>query len=291
MMMRIRGLLFVILLGWGLNDASAREPMLVSEQKLNAFKEKIGFSEIVDAPTPDTGVVADWDGVLALLPSKDGGWELTSDEVTPMKPGLVRREWSFQRGEGVITVTVYVSSIGFAAVRELMLFDASATSLPFNPYVRGPEKLGQLSIRTPDATLQNVRWVFHNVCVKIREEEDELSVEPMARSIQAFMEKHVSQYVSQSLPRIDSVELSKNPVQVGGELVAKVIPKKGSGLKDLLIEFSAPVEELDLIRESEATSAFRALRPGTVDMEVKVSHSKSLLMSQTQLQVRIQPEK
>jgi hypothetical protein len=118
-----------------------------------------------------------------------------------------------------------------------------------------------------------------------------ISVEPLARSIQGFMERHVSQHVSQNLPRIDKVTVSKSQLQVDEEVQVQVHPKQSQAPKQLRIHIVARPDELRLTKQSESSSTYQALRPGKATIEVWLRDSKFLLMSQAQVQVDVQPKK
>ncbi|QRK07177.1 hypothetical protein JQX13_45215 [Archangium violaceum] len=263
---------------------------LVNPQKLKEFKDRIGFDQVVFSPNPDVGVVADWDGVKEFLPTSEAGWEPFSEDVYTHSGGLVSRNWVFRRGKATFILRIHVSSNGTAAARERFLSGVTITSMRRVPYVRGPAWLGQLSVQMPGTPLRTVFWIFHNVYVELRDTSG-ISVEPIARSLQGYMERHVSQHVSQSLPRIDKVTVSKSQLQVGEEVEIQVHPKQSQSLQQLRIEIQSNPEELDLTKQSSTSSTYQALRPGKSTVEAWLSDTKFLLMSRVQVQVDVQPKK
>ncbi|NMO14613.1 hypothetical protein HPC49_03815 [Pyxidicoccus fallax] len=280
----------MILLGWALCGTASGEPMLVNPRKLNEFKERIGFDQLVVSANPDIGVVADWDGVKEYLPTREAGWEPFSEDVSMLPGGLVTRSWSFRRGGATLILRINVCSTGAAAAREHFLSDVSVTSMPRIPYVRGPGWLGQLSVQMPGTPLQVVFWVFHNVYVELRDTSG-ISVEPLARSLQGFMERHVSQTLSQGLPRIDKVTVSKSQLQVDEEVEIQVHPKQSQASQKLRIQIQNNPAELRLTKQSSTASTYRALHPGKSTIEAWLSDTKFLLMSRAQVELDIQPRK
>ncbi|MFP2907946.1 hypothetical protein ACLESD_23425 [Pyxidicoccus sp. 3LFB2] len=264
--------------------------LLVHPRKLKEFKDRIGYDQVVFSPDPDVGVVADWDGVKAFLPTQEAGWEAFSEDVYGLADGLVMRKWSFRRGTATFILRVHVSSSGAQAARERFLSSVATTSMAKIPYVRGPAWLGQLSVQSPGTPLQTVFWVFHNVFVELRDTSS-LAVEPVARSLQGFMERHVEQHVSQRLPRIDKVTVSRSRLQVDEEVEVQVHPEQSQPARQLRVEVQANLEELGLVKQSATAFTYQALRPGSSTVEVSLSDLKFLLVSQAQVQVDIQPKR
>jgi hypothetical protein len=265
------------------------ESMLISPRKLKEFKEQLGFDQLVVDPNPDVGVAADWDGIQEYLPTREAGWEPFSEDVSVLPGGPVTRKWSFRRGKATFILRIHVFSTGTAAALDHLLSQAALSTLSTIPYVRGPSWLGQLSIQVPGTPLQRVFWVFHNVHVELRDT-SEISVEPIVRSIQDFMERHVSQHVSHHLPHIDKVTVSKHQLQVDEEVEVQVHPKQTPAAKQLSVHLRTRPEEFRLTKQSETSSTYRALLPGKTTIEVSLSDSKWLLMSQAQVQVDVQPK-
>ncbi|QDE71503.1 hypothetical protein BHS09_33455 [Myxococcus xanthus] len=264
--------------------------LLVKSQKLKKFKDRIGYEQVVFSPDPDVGVVADWDGVKEFLPTQEAGWKAFSEDVYVLAGGLVMRKWSFRRGTATFILKVHVSSSGAQVARERFLSGVSTTSMAKIPYVRGPAWLGELSVQMPGTPLQTVFWVFHNVFVELRDTSG-ISVEPMARLLQGFMERHVQKGVSQRLPRIDKVTVSKSKLHVDEEVELQVHLKQSQPSQELRIEFLANPEELGLMKQSATAFSYQALRPGTSTVEASLCDLKFLLMSQAQVQVDIQPKR
>lgn len=283
-------MLFIVLLGWGFSGAARGESMFVNPQKLKEFKARIGFDKIVDSPDPDVGVIADWDGAKEYLPTPEAGWKTFSDDIATLSGGLVMRKWVFQRGDATLVLKIHVSSVGAGAVRDRFLSDVTTTSMMEIPYVRGPAYLGQLSVQMPGTPLQTVFWVFHNVYVELSDTSG-ISVDPMARSIQGFMERHVSQHVSQELPRIDKVKVSKSQPQVEEEVEVQVHSKQSRPQKPFRVHIQFRPDEFRLTKQSETSATYRALRSGKATVEAWLSDLKLLLVTQVQVQVDIQPKR
>ena len=155
------------------------------------------------------------------------------------------------------------------------------------PHVVGQRRISTLS---PARRSKTVFWLFQNVYVELCDTRD-ISVEPVACSLQGFMERHVSQHVSQSLPRIDKVTVSKAQLQVDEEVTVQVHPKQSLAPQQWRVEIQPNPEELGLTEQSSASSTYRAVRPGKSTVEVWLSDLTFLLMSQAQVQVDIQPKK
>ncbi|NMO15908.1 hypothetical protein HPC49_24190 [Pyxidicoccus fallax] len=254
------------------------------------FKAKVGFDRIPDVEDADVGVVADWGGLVELLPSRESGWEPVSDDIMPLlNPGKVLRKWSFRRGAGALMVKLFVFSDGPARARDQLVAEATQNSLPFCPYVRGPESLGHFSIQTPIRSWQSMVWVFHNVCVTIREDDTEIPVEPLARAIQGYMERHVKQKVSQHLPWPDKVTVSESTIQVGQEVQVEVHLKDVAAPGRWHVRFTPPDGVLAYGQIEPTSGVFRELRPGTAQVAVDVTDRLTLLRTRTYAQVEIQP--
>ncbi|NMO15906.1 hypothetical protein HPC49_24180 [Pyxidicoccus fallax] len=266
--------------------------MDVNDLKLKLFKEQVGFDRIPVVEDADVGVVADWGGLAELLPSRENGWEPGPDALVPLpKSGMVLRQWYFRRGAGVLIVEVFVFSDGPAGARDQLVAKAvTLNSVPISPYVRGPESLGHFSIKTPRDSRQSMVWVFHNVCVEIREDNTGIPVEPLARAIQGYMERHVKQKVSQHLPRLDKVTVSKSPIQVGQEVQVEVHLKDAAAPGRWRVNFTPPEGVLAYGRSMGPTfRGFQALRPGMAQVDVDVTDTLTLLRTRTHAQVEIQP--
>ncbi|AEI64913.1 hypothetical protein [Corallococcus macrosporus] len=270
--------------------ATPVKAMDFDELKRKAFKARVGFDRIPTVEDADVGVVADWGGIQELLPSSETGWEPGADSIMPLNPGMVLRKWSFRRGSGALTVKVFVFSTGPVGARGQLVAEATTmSSLPVSPYVRGPAYLGQFSIKTPEEPMTRLVWVFHNVCVTIGEDDTGLSVESLARSIQGFMERHVTQRVSLHLPVLDKVTVSSCPVQVGQEVQVEAHLKAEGAQAWWRIDFTAPADALEFVRQGPTSSGFRARRAGMVSVDVDVTDGSTLLRSRIQAQVAIQP--
>lgn len=289
--MRIRSALLVVLMSGGLLGAAPVKAMDLDKLKVDAFKARVGFDTIPDIEDADVGVVADWGGILELLPSRESGWEPGTDAIMPTRPGVVLRKWHFRRGEGALTVKVFVFSAGPAGARNQLVTEATLNSLQFSPYVRGPGNLGHFSIMIPGEPMRDVAWVFHNVCVSIDTRDTGLSVEPLARSIQGYMERHVKQNVSQHLPQPDKVTVSKSPVRVGQEVEVQAGLKGATTPGRFRVDFTAPLDALDSVQQTPVSSRFRALRPGKFQVEVDVTDALTLLRATSQAQVEVEPVK
>ncbi|WP_164008776.1 hypothetical protein [Pyxidicoccus trucidator] len=160
----------------------------------------------------------------------------------------------------------------------------------FDQIVFGSNPDGEISVQIPGTPLRTVFWLFHNVYVELRDTSGS-SVEPLARSIQGFLERRVSQPVCQDVPRIDKVTVSKTPLHVNDEVEFQVHPEQSREPEQSWIHIQARPDELELVSRSEASSTYRAIRPGTATIDAWLSDLKLLLMSQAQARVDVQPKK
>ncbi|WP_141593824.1 hypothetical protein [Myxococcus sp. AB056] len=151
----------------------------------------------------------------------------------------------------------------------------STTSTAKIPYVRGPAWLGQFSVQMPGTPLQTVFWGFHNVFVELRDTSG-ISVEP--RSLDGFMERHVKKNVSQCLPRIDNVSVSKSMTHVNEEVEVQVHPMLSQPSRQPRVEFQADPEELGLLKQSATAFTYQVFRPGRSIVEASLSDLKVLFM-------------
>ncbi len=77
-------------MNWGLLGTAPVKAMDHDDSKLLLFKPWMGIDRI--PVIEDVGVVADWGGLVELLPSRESGWERGSDDIIPLpEPGMVLR--------------------------------------------------------------------------------------------------------------------------------------------------------------------------------------------------------
>ena len=174
-------------------------------------------------------------------------------------------------------------------VRERLIRLVSETMRMTIPYVRGPEGLGEISVRHAARAGDTLLWVFHNVLVYVSNQGTGVDIEPIAHAIQEFMNRNFTPNFEPSVPAVQALDLSPSPVHVGAQVRVAVQLTSGSE-RDLTTDFREMPPALLDQQSSDALSAnFLAKSPGQTRVEIILIDEKTLLSRPLSVPVEVLP--
>jgi hypothetical protein len=263
----------------------AQSSMKPSE--VEAFKLRIGWSSMLP-PDLSGGVRADWQSLPVALQPTLAGLRKYSESVIFVEPGLMQLRLTWRREPKVVAVGVFVS-MDPQQVRAKLISIASQTMRMTIPYVRGPQDLGEMSIRHQSKQGDSLLWVFHNVLVDVDNIGTGLDIVPAAYEIQAFMNRALTPALAAGAPRIDGIQLSPSPVHVGNEVSISVTPAPGTA-PGLTSEFrESQPQLLDVKGADTFSSTYLARSPGQTRVDVTLIDKKTLLPPTRGVPVEVLP--
>ena len=252
----------------GAEDTSGREAR---------FKNRIAFQTLSERTNDDRGVLLKWPDPLSLPPARDGDWKRGTDVVVTEEPGEAYRVWKFRNERGTLAVEVYVSSTGPATARRRLVELAARTMSVEIPYVPGPKGLGDIAVIHANPQVHRLIWVFHNVCVFLRENDSGVDLTALAMALQQLMERHLVSDLPRRLHRIDGVLVTPERIRVG-ESVRFDLDIAGLELgAPLLVDIDEKEGRLSYLTEEGTSVRFEAKSPGKGRAVVKVVDRRTLL--------------
>ena len=252
------------------------------QERIDKFKALIRYDEKLPADDPDRGVVLSW--------PDPRNWQIAAD-TTIVNRDTVLRKWDLVRGDQALTATMFVSSAGPGPAAQYLLEVASNTMMLEIPYKPGPEGLGDLAVEHANPNIQDLIWVFRNVCVRIEERDRILDASAVARWLQKEMEGQVVAKVSEHRPQIEEVRVSSQRVRVGETFTVEVAPAAGEVPKQLLVELEQEGDALDLVAENGLTLQLAGQKVGRAGAQVVVADAETLLCTTRSIRVDVvEPE-
>ena len=256
--------------------------------EVEAFKSRIGWSSM---PPPDLsgGVCADWSSLPAALQPTLAGLRPYSESVISVEPGMVQLRLTWRREPKALAVGVFVSGIDPMQVRDKLVSIASNTMRMTIPFVRGPEDLGEMSIRDAEGESDMLLWVFHNVLVQVENMDSGFDIIPVVYAIQSFMNRSLTPVLAAATPGVDEIHLSPSPIHVGNEASVSLTLASGTA-SDLTAKFRESPSSLLEAKRSDALSAtFLAKSPGQTHIIVTLLDRKTLLSPALSVPVEVLP--
>ena len=265
-------------------------------QRVDSFKERIGFSKLKEVTGPD-GVLARWEDLQKALTIQLKRLRLERTDCSVVESGMGEAEWIWRRGESSVDVSIFVSGAGPEKAQQKLLAIGSNTTMVRIPYEAGPADLGDLSIHDPRYPASGVTWVYKNICVDINTDGSGVDVEPIARVIQKFMEAHRVARLAEHLPRVERVDVSAKQIHVGEEWRVSFELGKKTPIESVLTEVGEEWQSLNLgwnrrleaIKHSPLGAVYRGVAPGTARVQIRVVDRKTLLSPPLSVTVDVLP--
>ena len=253
------------------------------------FKNRIGFSTLATMSASD-GVRANWDELPTVLSGIVKGKRNDLNQVNSTQSGLGTRDFGWKDKETYLSIDIYVSGIGPAGARQAFLSRASATTMVKIPYERRPKPLGDLAIHDPHSPSQILMWVYRNVFVSVCNDGTSFDVEPVAQTIQRFMEAHKVNRLTDHLPVVDQVKVSANEIHVGDEFQVSIVLGKHTPLDSVMTDFEQALEhKLELVTSRPLMASYKAKIPGQTYIEIRVMDRKTLLSPPRSVPINVLP--
>jgi hypothetical protein len=254
------------------------------------FKRRIGIATAPGIDAQD-GVAADWTKLPAAIAKHLGGMRLRPGTAFPSEPGLAETSFSWSKARGSLSIEVWISGTGPRAARDRLLLAASATNMMKIPYQRGPEGLGDFAVQHAVPGSAAIYWTFRNACVHVRRDgPGSPSVEPIARAIQSFMERHLVPTISEHVPKAEAAGLFPRMIHVGDEVRLSVRLAKELPAESIMTHFVQDNERLLQEQHVELLSTtYSAEKLGRGHIDVLIADRKTLLSPALTLEFDVLP--
>lgn len=263
------------------------------------FAERMGFASRSFRPSNE-GVVADW----SLLPPETKavrrGWTYVGSAISPATElgGGGRAEWNYAwKADNVRSLSIYILAFnrGQPAAVEKMDHVGNSSNMSVNPFGPAPDKmkLGDwAAMPYPEQASKRGRthsifWVYRNVFVDVRmSHSEDADVIPVARAIQAFMEKHQVDDLPAHLPKISDLRIVPRRVSVGETFRAEVVGAVNTNWQISVQDVEGKVE---CEARDGASSTWEAVEAGLAVLEAVIMDKKSLLSATRRTSVEVAP--
>lgn len=290
-------LLFLCVLPLIVGQFTVRAPMLpVGKQK--PFAERMGFAN--QSHPSGEGIVADWSVLPVETKAVRRGWTFVGSGISPITDlggggdAMWNYAWKEEKGR-TLSIHVVVFNKGQPAAVEKMDRVGNGSNMPVNPFGPAPDKmkLGDwTAMPYPEQAnkrgrTHSVFWVYRNVFAHVRMTDGEgANALPIARAIQAFMEKHQVDDLSAHLPKVSDLRIVPRRVSVGETFRTEVIGA-------LNTDWQISVQDLEGGVECEAreglSSTWEAVDAGRAVFEAVIMDKKSLLSATRRASVEVAP--
>jgi hypothetical protein len=262
-------------------------------RRIETFLDRIGFSKLEQLTGTD-GVRAGWDDLRAILSAQLRQLRPRHFDTHIVESSLVEADWNWQRGDNYLSVSIFVSGAGFVRIHRRLRALSTETSMVRIPYGPGPSGLGDLSMRHQVPGSDVIMWAYRNVCVSLGGDGPEVDLEPVARTIQRFLEIHRVPRVAEYLPRVDRIDSSAKTVHVGEEWrvgfqLVKEVATDSVTAEILEVVDGAGHRHLERIHASDRQATYRAASPGVAQVEIHVVDRKTLLSPPLAVSVEVLP--
>jgi hypothetical protein len=259
---------------------------------ITEFRNRIGLPVGALPPSPAGVVAADWSALTETLRNEHSEWVATAKAPLLAKPGIMSRDWMLQRGGDRVRVSVSVATAGFHAAIEEMIDNASQTMMMTIPFARkagGPGDITLASVGT--AGNNELLWVYRNVFVSVRSMSGQLDLKPIAGSIQQFARSHRTPSLNGAVPRITQIAPESRAVTVARtallhlhvtaapEILARLMVRADDGALAVVME-----------RGDAQSVVLKALKPGTVKVDVMVGDPVSLLSDAAVVELEVKAD-
>ena len=259
-----------------------------NDPRLEAYKKQIGWAQLKEPGSPQSGVATVWPAVEKAPAFSSGGWRLIDDQ-TAFLEGVVQREWVLRQRRETVAVRIAVSSDGRASARQHFLRSVSSTTMMTIPYKKSLAPIGALSVEAIGADGGAVIWLYRNVCFQVRADDSAVDVRALAEWLQGYAVKGLVDDLVVRLPQLERIEVSEKVVTVGMAFAAKLwLQANGSMSADHLFSFDNDRAKLDLLEEKENSVRYRALSSGATQIVVRVADKGTLLAAGVSANVMIQ---
>lgn len=283
--MAVSFLILAILLivgGLGGGDSLGTE---FAVDRVNEFKSRIGFYDIVNTVDAETGVVLGPLDAQAVLSLKD--WRIVEDSISFQKPGLVKRSWFFAKESSGVGLDIVVSSIKPTAAFEELVNFAGATMTVEIPFVRGPKELGQLSVKHKNPNVHDVIWAYQNVCVRINAIDVSLDVIKLAQALDRLLRGRLVNNVQNYKPYIERITVSPEHIRVGNLIHVEIHPRREPSSAQRMSEIIETQGQLEQVSQNALSASFRAKSPGQTEIYGMLADRATLLSASATVVVKI----
>ncbi len=265
----------------------------MNTDKEKEFISRMGFAKKALRPEQH-GILADWGQIPQFTKNYRTGWKFYLDDKKVYQGGMGEASWSYRskKGEESLSIQVTVFSKGQKAAIERMIMKATATTTMFCPYGPASESVGDFAAMSLNERIKDsIMWIYYNVLVEIDASDNRYNVLPMAKSMQAFMEKHVSTEIDKHLPRVERIEVNPPRVGVGKKFQVKLYLPEDPASSDWMIDIDESLDKpgyLNYVTRDGLTATFIGKKPGQGLISVQVLDKKTLLSPVLEISVEIE---
>jgi hypothetical protein len=145
-----------------------------SELRMKIFEKKIDFDRAVFNHVPSEKVVFNWKSVG--IPDHLNGWKLVDQAYVVLEGRRPREiwEWGYTKNSQAVGIEVTSHKGGnqeaLLAIRNL----ARTSSMAEPPFIRGPEKLGTISLTLPDDF--TLYWAYRDLSFKVESTDKDIAL-------------------------------------------------------------------------------------------------------------------
>lgn len=263
--------------------------MHLNEALIQKFKKEIGFNELKNKRSTNTGVVVEWPSPDTCPILSNKGWNIESDDVEPLNEGI-EGEWILKKGDETILLRIFVSCTGIEHAHQRLIEIASATTMMTIPFKKCLRPIGTLSVYISAAENQTYIWIFNNVCFYVRGIDTGADIEAFANWIQSFAQKGAVEDLNSQKPQIDSIHVNPQSIYVNDIFSVRVDLAEVNQEKTIhyLYDFNFDEQILELTDDDLNKATFKAMISGDTNISVHVADRKTLLSDFQTIVVKIE---
>lgn len=195
----------------------AEERLSLNQDKLDALKQEMNYTQFIRQLPPDKRVILDWQALLSVIKDDEGIiWRTHSEDASyGYQAGHGRLKTHLRSDSVNITIVAHSLSQGQKEAIDAALFDATNSNAPFVPYKFEPHCFSTLCLipRQQDV-VESILFVYGNIMIDLVSSDSEYNVLPFARALHAAMQKAVAANPEGKLPARPHVSYTVNPTRV-----------------------------------------------------------------------------
>jgi hypothetical protein len=256
---------------------------------MEAFRERIKFNTAIREEVSDNLLVkAKWPYEPGLVKIAGHDWRLNDDNQMASGHGIQRNLY-MKSGKESVRVKIFVSRDGVQAARDFFLESAVSNASSGIFWVKGPQTIGTLSVKSSSSGTPDVLWLYKNVCIQVENlVENNADTIEIARWLQSIAEKGLVPLEQATInpkliPEIENPYPLPQKVVVGKKIVVTMkggVPKS-SALSKPLLEYNA--EKMWVSKEQD-NFIVEGKIPGRHTLDVIFVDKSSLLFEHRRLE-------
>lgn len=264
---------------------AGNEGLMSQPDKVDRFKQRVGFEENVKDESPEDYVHVQWPSPQRA-PGLDGDkWKLVSEGVRSEAGGAVKK-WTLTREMEQVVVTVFVSSKGPELAQQFLVTRATENMMIDSPFVKSPVALGTLAVSlsvNADVPME-LLWTYRNVCFDVRVDNSQLNPIPLAKWLQQLA-KEGTRKSRENSDSLGKVRATKALCQVGEsfEIVTEDAGKDAES--HLLLKMDYDLEQIELVESDGLRAELKPLKSGPAFIEVTLVDTRTLVSESSSIRV------